>query len=202
MRRIYVLTFILVWTFACSERKQDNPSVQRFAAVAKKKKKSATSLAAFCEVFHDAKSAPAFVPPPSKPVPEELGIVARPKSSTKWKWVNVWASWCAPCVEEIPLFRQWQNALSKHLEFELWSMDEDGEKLVASVKKLQPMPGWVGWFDSPESVPKFFAPLGIESMSPIPVHILVDPMGKTRCVRVGKVSEEAYGAILSLVSSK
>jgi len=202
MRSIYVLIFILVWTFACSERKQDKPSVQRFAAVAKKKKKSATSLASFCEVFHDAKSAPLFSPPPSQPFPEELGVPERPKPLKKWKWVNVWASWCAPCVEEIPLFRQWQSALSKHLEFQLWSMDEDKAKLIESFKKLQPMPGWVGWFDSPESVPKFFGTLGIEPMSPIPVHILVDPMGKTRCVRVGKVSEEAYGAILSLVSSK
>ena len=32
---------------------------------------------------------------------------------------------------------------------------------------------------------QIFGPLGIESMSPIPVHILVDPMGKTRCVVLG-----------------
>ena len=187
--------------FACqkSQEKKSEPSVGRFAAVAKPKK--ATNISSFCEVLNSADKAPKFERPTFQALPPGITNPSKGnKDQPKWTWVNVWASWCAPCVEEIPLFRRWQKALSDKMEFEFWSMDEDGAKLVQSVEKLNPMPGSVGWFDSPESVPKFFGPLGIAPMSPIPVHVLVDPQGRTRCVRVGKVAEDAYGSIRAFVS--
>jgi thiol-disulfide isomerase/thioredoxin len=32
--------------------------------------------------------------------------------SSGWRWVNVWATWCAPCVEEMPRIVAWRERLA------------------------------------------------------------------------------------------
>src|SRR5687768_14011823 len=53
----------------------------------------ARTPADFCDVLPDTDAAPTF----SMPVLAE-GVDA---PTDRWRWVNVWATWCAPCVEEI-----------------------------------------------------------------------------------------------------
>ena len=32
-----------------------------------------------------------------------------------WGWVNVWATWCAPCIEEMPRIAAWEERLRKDI---------------------------------------------------------------------------------------
>lgn len=48
----------------------------------------------FCETWHEEGSAPALaLPPLTGPAPASGG---------KSRWINVWATWCKPCMRELP----------------------------------------------------------------------------------------------------
>jgi len=196
------LAFLLLASCIDEAQKQEPKTTRRFAAVGKTK--SPVKVSALCELsFSETQKAPKYEPPISRELPAAAKPYQIETSQKNWRWVNIWASWCGPCVEEFPLLAQWQKALRKekiNVDFEFWSMDEDGEKLVQSLKKLGGLPGSVHWVRSPDDVPPFFDGLNIEPMSPIPVHVLVDTQGKTRCVRVGKIGEDLYGSLRQLLS--
>jgi len=117
-----------------------------------------------------------------------------------WRWVNYWATWCVPCLEEMPLLGRWRDALVKEgtpLSLELWSVDEDEAKLRKRV--AQGMPGAVSWVTGPQALADYLGKLGMSPDSMLPIQMLVDPNDKLRCVRVGAVSAEHYPTIRRLM---
>lgn len=136
------------------------------------------------------------VPPGSAP-----GSLVR---SEGWTWVNVWAAWCGPCKEEIPRLRRWEKELQKsgaafHVAF--ISFDDDKRQLEKFLA-AQPENGlrqtiWAG----PEAARgPVMAAFGLDAESPLPVHALVDPKGKARCVVEGAVDDDDFDAVKKLVT--
>jgi thiol-disulfide isomerase/thioredoxin len=118
-----------------------------------------------------------------------------------WRWINLWATWCTPCMEEIPLLGRWQRGLGKDgvdVTLELWSVDEDEALLREALKKE--LPGRVRWMKNFEDLPPILEGMGIGGDAALPIHLLVDGDGMLRCVRVGAVHDEDYGAIKSILS--
>ena len=80
-----------------AETKPAPVSVQRFAAVGPVAAPSAASR--FCELTYPATGAGArrFTAGPTRPLP---GGSERQAASVAgvWRWVNVWATWCKPCL--------------------------------------------------------------------------------------------------------
>ena len=69
------------------------------------------------------------------------GLQGKPVSLSAYRGkvilLNFWASWCAPCQDEIPTFEQWQHTYGPG-KFQVIgiSMDDGAAQAAAAVKKL------------------------------------------------------------------
>lgn len=174
---------------------RSSPPPGRFVAVSGKR--AADASAKFCERSYPAEGAGTrrFSDPPAQP----LGTPSAPPPRG-WRWLNLWATWCTPCMEEIPLLGRWHRGLAAdglEVTLELWSVDEDGEALRKALEK--PLPGQVRWMRSFEDLAPFLENVGIGRDAALPIHLLVDANGLLRCVRVGAVHDEDYGAIKAIL---
>lgn len=186
---------------ACDEQPAPKAASGRFAAVKADAAQAAGAAAQFCDQSFPAAGsrARAFALPPARAIDGHTPPAAPAASS--WRWVNLWATWCKPCVEEFPLLARWQETLGKDglpLALELVSIDDDGPALAKWVRR--PMPGRVHWLRSQDDLPALLASLGLDASSAIPIHALVDSAGHLRCVRVGAVREGDYAAIRAILA--
>lgn len=189
----------LLLAFGCDEPSGGGaPPPKRFAAVKKADPKQAA--AKFCEKTFAAQEKK-WTPPPERALPRAAKATANPDGEA-WTWVNLWATWCGPCVEEMPLLGRWKDTLRKEqlpLRLELWTIDEEEEALTDALAK-ETYPGKVRWLRGEEGdLTNLMASLGLGPETPIPVHALVDPSGHLRCVRVGKVGEANYSAVKTIL---
>lgn len=192
---------LLLGLVACKEdAASSGPAPGRFAAV--KSGGAAKAKASFCEATYPASGPGArrWSAPPERPLPVKRASEASAAAGA-WTWVNLWASWCGPCVEEMPLLDRWTETLGKEgipVRIEAWSIDEEEAELRSALQRR--IPGEVRWLAGPEHLAPFLESLGVREDSAIPIHALVDPAGLIRCVRVGAVGGEAYGAIKAILA--
>lgn len=125
---------------------------------------------------------------------------ALPTGDGKWTWINVWAGWCEPCVEEIPLLREWEEKLKSKLRVAFVSFDDDPRvavRFLSSQPKggvrrsyhLEDMNARRAWLDS----------MGATA-STLPLQVLLDPEGGVRCVANGSIKPADFAEIQALVS--
>ena len=188
MDRLSALIVVVALT-GCEDKQAPAPSSRVNGAKVTAKK---ADPAAFCDKQLDAASAPAFVAPP-------LASGALP-ASAKWRWINVWATWCKPCIEEMPRLLRWQAQLAT-FELQFVSVDESDDD-IAAYRKLHPETPPSVRLAKPDAQGAWFAQLGLDAGAPIPVHVFVDPQGRVRCVRAGGVGEQDLAAIEALLAAK
>lgn len=172
---------------------EDEGRINAVETVAKKE----VTVDEFCDVLpKSAAEAPALALPPL------AGTSAPPPGGT-WRWFNVWATWCKPCIDEMPLLADWQKRLAgEGLKMELVFISADEtDQLVDDYRKKHPQTPASLRIDKPDSLPPWLSAIGIGENAPIPVHLLVDPSSKVRCVRAGQVKESDLPAIRSLLKS-
>jgi thiol-disulfide isomerase/thioredoxin len=175
----------------CDEKNTDGPAPERFASV---KKKVDAKASTFCEKTWGPKEKK-FTPAVTR---AWGGKWDRPEG---WTWVNLWATWCKPCVEEMGLLNRWNEAFEReqlHVSFDLLSIDEGDADLDSWQKKN--LAGHISWIKSQEDFTAFLEGLGVDKNAAIPIHVLVDPAGYLRCVRVGSIHQENYGAVRALIA--
>jgi len=177
---------------ACND-KPAAPAASRVDSVAADPKQG-PSTEGFCDVRAPAERAPAFQ------FPALAG--AAPPAATGWRWINVWATWCKPCLEELPRLHRWKDRLSaagRKLDLAFVSVDESDD-VVAAFRKAHPEAPDSARLADPAGLPAWLKALGLDEGAPIPIHVFVDPSGHTRCVRAGGVGEADYELVERVVT--
>lgn len=173
---------VALGTLACedSASKAAVAPASRVVAVAAKSEEDASD---FCDVLAPAASAPRFTYPP-------LDTKA-PKPSGRWRWVNVWASWCAPCAEELPLITRFQAQLlarGKPVDVVYLSVDSSPEAAAEFAKSHTEVQGSLRLSDF-NALQRWLTSVGLDAGATLPVHLFIDPEGKVRCARTGALRD-------------
>jgi thiol-disulfide isomerase/thioredoxin len=179
------------------DRDRDNAppeTARRFEAVGAKPDKP-VSLDEFCDVRGEGAGAKRFVPP-------ALAAGAIP-SGGGWKWINLWATWCKPCIEEMPMLARWKTELEKDgLSYQpvFVSVDID-DATVASYRQAHPMPESLR-LAQPDALPSWLTQIGLDANATIPIHLFVDGEGRVRCARAGSLREKDLDAVRQILAGK
>ncbi len=100
--------------------------------------------------------------------------------------LNLWASWCSGCQEEMPLFVKLQKAYpKKQFEIVLASIDADPQNarnFLANVDKDKHL---TSLYDKDKSLPKAYRCPGM------PSSFLIDKNGKIIDVYIGSLDDES-----------
>ena len=118
-------------------------------------------------------------------------------------WVNLWAAWCGPCKEELPLLLSWKQKWEATADFVFVSLDDDQRQFLRFLQQ-QPREGLRTSFWLPEGKTRaaWLADLGVESSPELPIQILVNPKGKVHCIVHGAVEPEDIPAIDAIIGKK
>jgi thiol-disulfide isomerase/thioredoxin len=165
------------------------PPTSRVNSVAAAPKKP-VDLDAFCDVRPGEGDASAFAFP-------EL---AEPASSLagKWHWVNVWATWCKPCIKEMPMLAEWKAELGS-FDLAFLSIDESAE-VVDAFRKDHPTTPETLRIKAADAVEDWVSSIGLDPGATIPIHVFVDPTEKVRCVRSGAIHADDRAAVVELLT--
>ncbi len=185
------LAAILVWGFAsgCSADGAAAERPARPAPTPEQVEAERRAVDGFCSK-HDAEP---FAKPFGWP---DLADGATAPAAGRSRWVVGWATWCGPCLREMPLIEKWRGALAADgvdVEVTYVSVDEEKRKLSNFAERHPELDvhlrvaegGLESWFHKFDLPPETL----------IPIHFMVDPKGRTRCVRSGSVGEDDYAAV-------
>ncbi|MDA0986880.1 MAG: TlpA disulfide reductase family protein [Bacteroidetes bacterium] len=113
-------------------------------------------------------------------------------TSTNPTVLNFWASWCKPCIEEIPYFeKEAENNKSKNLKLILVNLDfpEDYPKHIQNFVKKEKYKSKIIWLDETDA--DYFCPLIDSSWNgAIPVTIMINNKKNYRKFYNSKISPE------------
>jgi len=177
---------------ACQPTSDPQPVRQRVNAVSAPKK--AVDLDVFCDARHgSADKARPFQFPELTADPPALG--------NTWSWVNLWATWCKPCIEEMPMMHRWQQQLrgkGGRIAISFISVDEDQQTLI-SYQKNNPQVAQSTRVEDIDKLAPWFEGLGLNKGAAIPIHIFVDPKRNIRCVRAGGLQPHHFDSVRAVV---
>jgi thiol-disulfide isomerase/thioredoxin len=189
-----VIPLLLCGAAACKSAPETSPR-SRVDAV-KAGAERPVSLEAFCDAQPGAVQLA---------LPQLAGTppAAATRGQRGWTWVNLWATWCAPCVEEIPLllrFREQLRAEGIELNLRLLSVD-DSDEAVQRFRRSHPEFPVGERMAASDAAGPWLTAIGLDSAASIPVHVFADPGGRIRCARAGAIAAGDYRTIRHLVAA-
>jgi len=133
--------------------------------------------------------------------PELAAGHAAPAAPTTWRWVNLWATWCKPCIEEMPRLLAWRDKLAasgRRVDLAFVSVD-DTDAEVDAFRKAHP--------ETPPSIrianadkrSDWLKSLGLDDGA-IPIQLFVSPANRLRCARAGGIRDKDYDIVAKLLA--
>jgi thiol-disulfide isomerase/thioredoxin len=157
----------------------------------------------WCEVSFPGADAPRFELPPLAADPGGAGFPAQ--APDRWVWLNMWATWCGPCIREMPVLARWKDKLASDgakVDFWFLTLDEDTAELGRFLRENPGTPpGRQLRVQSVDVMEPWFVKYKLAASTAIPVQVLVAPGGKVRCLRVGGLNEADYRLVRGLFSA-
>ncbi len=194
MDRLSALIVILGLALgACEDTKPSGDPPSRVNGAKTTQRQTAT-VESFCDVYATPDKAPKLAwPALAEPAPPLFN---------GWRWINIWATWCKPCVEEMPRLVKWQHRLGgpSKLALTFVSVDETPDDIATFAKSHADSPLTLRLADS-KTQEAWFTQLGLQGAPPIPIHVFVDAQQRVRCVRAGGVRDQDFAIIEKLLSN-
>lgn len=182
----------MMWLLSCAggcEPSSSKPEAEaqkppaRFEAVTVKKGVSSVELDGFCDARDLGKLR---LPALHEPAPSTAGPL----------WVNVWATWCKSCVEEMPMIAQWEDKLGARVLFV--SADEEPGALTAFQSAHPGFPETLT-MRAPEELSAWMKESQIDAGSGLPLHLFVGSDGMIKCARTGAVGQQHLSIVGALL---
>jgi len=177
---LVALAGVLVLAACEDEAEVAPPAEGRVNAVMSNNKKS--SYADLCDLAPE---------PGTKPFPWPQLSAAAPSDRAHYRWVNVWATWCKPCIEELPLLQRTFEAWGKQkssVTLTLISVDADPAAATSFVANHPGTPTTLQ-MQEPSKAGPWLEQVGLPSGAAIPVHILLDDKSNLLCARAGGIDQ-------------
>jgi thiol-disulfide isomerase/thioredoxin len=181
---------------ACNEKSTQPVASSRYEAV----KAVSDPAASWCDTSFTG-AAPRLTLPPLAAAKTGAGPAALPKG--KRVWVNLWATWCQPCLREMPLLLKWRDDLRKDgvdVDVLFLSLDEDAsafDNFLAQRKDIAAAK--VARVASQHDYEQWAKAFMRDPSAPIPIHMLATSDGNLRCIRSGSLREGDYPAAKSVL---
>jgi thiol-disulfide isomerase/thioredoxin len=178
---------------SCEDGGSAPPASSRRVDSVKATKPPASAGEAFCDVRFPDASAPTFA------LPALAG--AAPAAATGWRWVNVWATWCKPCIEEFPRLEDWRSRLAAdgHPVSLVFLSADASDADVTTYRAAHPgVPDGARIADA-AALAAWATTMGLDATASIPIHVLVDPADRVRCARAGAVRDTDFPAVAALL---
>ncbi len=194
---VVVVAGALVTLAGCtgSESKGEaGASRSRVDAVEAKADEPAVDLAGFCEVYPDAATAPKLQWP-------TLHGEAATAGDGRPRWLNVWATWCKPCVEELPRLSKWKDSIGARVDYDLVFLSGDGDpEAVTQFSKTHPEVAASLQLEDAAALTPWLQGLGADPPV-LPVHVFLDGADRVRCVRTAGIGDADEAAVRQLLTS-
>ncbi len=119
-------------------------------------------------------------------------------------WINVWATWCKPCIAELPLIIEWAERMRQEgraIDQVFLSADEDRTAL-GTFLAAHPLLNKTLRLKDPEALAPWMARLGLDQGAGLPLHIFADRQGLIRCVRAAALSDNHYPIVSKLLGQQ
>jgi len=111
----------------------------------------------------------------------------------KWVYIDIWATWCNPCMQEVPYLKNLEEEFAgKNIVFMSISVDQTQEPWRKTVEEKQ-MKGVQIWAGQNDIIKNFY------KVSGIPRFMIIDPEGNIYSSSANRPSDGAGKELKSLI---